>query len=123
MPVERLGGDADRAIASVLEQQVPFGFELIVVSAEAVPSQTGVRNVIEPKSKPRNRKNRGVSGRGGKIPGLQRRGRARRAGLAAKGGGDLRRARRRARGGRPRSSARRLPAGRTDERNAAGHAA
>ena len=34
MPVERIGGDAERAIASVLEQEPPFPFELIVVSAE-----------------------------------------------------------------------------------------
>ena len=34
MPVERLGGDAEGAIASVLAQAPPFAFELIVVSAE-----------------------------------------------------------------------------------------
>src|SRR5262249_17704264 len=67
MPVERLGGDADRAIASVLEQQVPFGFELIVVSAEALPSQTGVRNVIEPNRNPATRRNRAVSVAVGEI--------------------------------------------------------
>src|SRR5438034_1515628 len=34
MPVERIGGDAERAIESVLRQDAPFPFELIVVSAE-----------------------------------------------------------------------------------------
>ena len=43
MPVERIGGDAERAIASVLNQQAPFAFELIVVSAAALslPLTTG----------------------------------------------------------------------------------
>jgi glycosyltransferase involved in cell wall biosynthesis len=68
MPVERLGGDAERAIASVLEQQVPFPFELIVVSAEALPlPQTGVRNVIETNRNPATRRNRAVSVAAGEI--------------------------------------------------------
>jgi glycosyltransferase involved in cell wall biosynthesis len=68
MPVERLGGDAERAIASVLEQQAPFRFELIVVSAEPLPlSQTGVRNVIEPNRNPATRRNRAVSVAAGEI--------------------------------------------------------
>jgi glycosyltransferase involved in cell wall biosynthesis len=68
MPVERLGGDAERAIASVLEQQVPFGFELIVVSAEALTlPQAGVRNVVEPNRNPATRRNRAVSVATGEI--------------------------------------------------------
>jgi len=34
MPVERIGGEAERAIASVLEQEASFPFELIVISAD-----------------------------------------------------------------------------------------
>ena len=41
MPVERLGGDAERAIESVLAQRTTFPFELIVVSAAPV-SKAGV---------------------------------------------------------------------------------
>ena len=68
MPVERLGGDAERAIASVLEQQVPFRFELIVVSAEPLTlPQTGVRNVVEPNRNPATRRNRAVSVAAGEI--------------------------------------------------------
>jgi glycosyltransferase involved in cell wall biosynthesis len=67
MPVERLGGDAQRAIASVLEQQVPFAFELIAVSAEALPPQTGVRNVVETNRNPATRRNRAVSVAAGEI--------------------------------------------------------
>jgi glycosyltransferase involved in cell wall biosynthesis len=68
MPVERLGGVAECAIASVLEQQVPFRFELIVVSAEPLPLlQTGVRNVVEPNRNPATRRNRAVSVAGGEI--------------------------------------------------------
>ena len=68
MPVERLGGLAERAIASVLEQQVPFRFELIVVSAEPLPLlQTGVRNVVEPNRNPATRRNRAVSVASGEI--------------------------------------------------------
>src|SRR5437764_5117624 len=68
MPVERLGGDAERAIASVVAQQVPFGFELIVVSAEALTlGQTGVRNVVEPNRNPATRRNRAASVAEGEI--------------------------------------------------------
>ena len=68
MPVERLGGLAERAIASVLEQQAPFRFELIVVSAEPLPLlQTGVRNVVEPNRNPATRRNRAVSVASGEI--------------------------------------------------------
>ena len=68
MPVERLGGDAERAIASVLEQQASFGFELIVVSAEALPlPQTGVRNVVVNNRNPATRRNRGASVAAGEI--------------------------------------------------------
>ena len=68
MPVERLGGDAERAIATVLEQQVSFPFELIVVSAEALPpSLNGVRNVVERNRNPATRRNRAVSVATGEI--------------------------------------------------------
>ena len=68
MPVERLGGDAERAIASVLDQQAPFRFELIVVSAEALPlPQDGVRNVVEINRNPATRRNRAVSVAAGEI--------------------------------------------------------
>ena len=61
MPVERIGGTAERAIASVLGQQAPFPFELIIVSAEPLPVQAGVRNVVEPNRNPATRRNRAVS--------------------------------------------------------------
>jgi glycosyltransferase involved in cell wall biosynthesis len=74
MPVERIGGDAQRAIASVLRQEAPFRFELLVVSAaplEGMPlegsRQTGVRNVIEPNRNPATRRNRAVSEAAGEI--------------------------------------------------------
>ena len=69
MPVERLGGLAERAIASVLEQRVDFSFELLVVSAEPLPQplQTGVRNVVEPNRNPATRRNRAVSESAGEI--------------------------------------------------------
>jgi len=60
MPVERLGGDAERAIASVLAQRTTMPFELIVVSAAAV-SKDGVRNVVEINRNPATRRNRAVS--------------------------------------------------------------
>jgi len=66
MPVERLGGDAERAIASVLAQQTAFSFELIVVSAEPL-SKTGVRNVVETNRNPATRRNRAVSASTGEI--------------------------------------------------------
>ncbi|HEX9981895.1 MAG TPA: glycosyltransferase [Thermoanaerobaculia bacterium] len=68
MPVERLGGDAERAIASVVAQAAPFPFELIVVSAERLPlPETGVLNVVEPNRNPATRRNRGVSASRGEI--------------------------------------------------------
>ncbi|HEX2060581.1 MAG TPA: glycosyltransferase [Thermoanaerobaculia bacterium] len=69
MPVERIGGDAERAIASVLNQEAPFAFELIVVSAGplSLPDQTRVRNVVEPNRNPATRRNRAVSVAEGEI--------------------------------------------------------
>ncbi len=69
MPVERIGGDAERAIASVLHQEAPFRFELIVVSAEALalPVDNRVRNVVEPNRNPATRRNRAVSVATGEI--------------------------------------------------------
>jgi glycosyltransferase involved in cell wall biosynthesis len=69
MPVERIGGDAERAIASVLRQEAPFPFELILVSAAPleVGVGTGVRNVIEPNRNPATRRNRAVSEARGEI--------------------------------------------------------
>lgn len=63
MPVERLGGDAERAIASVLQQEAPFPFELITVTAQPLepPAATGVRNVVEPNRNPATRRNRAAS--------------------------------------------------------------
>lgn len=60
MPVERVGGDAERAIDSVLRQDAPFPFELIVVSAAPLEAaaRTGVRNVVEPNRNPATRRNR-----------------------------------------------------------------
>jgi glycosyltransferase involved in cell wall biosynthesis len=69
MPVERLGGDAERAIASVLQQDAPFGFELIVVSAQPVElaGEIRVRNVVEPNRNPATRRNRAVSVAAGEV--------------------------------------------------------
>jgi glycosyltransferase involved in cell wall biosynthesis len=63
MPVERIGGDAERAIASVLKQEVPFAFELILVSAAPLEraGETRVRNVVEPNRNPATRRNRAAS--------------------------------------------------------------
>jgi glycosyltransferase involved in cell wall biosynthesis len=68
MPVERIGGDAERAIASVLAQDAPFGFELLVVSAIplasellGLPEETRSRNVVEPNRNPATRRNRAAS--------------------------------------------------------------
>ena len=60
MPVERIGGDAERAIASVLDQRAGFDFELIVVSAGALnlPQDNRLRNVVEPNRNPATRRNR-----------------------------------------------------------------
>lgn len=69
MPVERIGGDAERAIASVLQQEAPFAFELIVVSAEPLmlDAETRVRNVVERNRNPATRRNRAVSVAAGEI--------------------------------------------------------
>lgn len=69
VPVERIGGDAQRAIESVLRQNAPFRFELIAVSAAPLEgaAQTGVRNVIEPNRNPATRRNRAVSEAAGEI--------------------------------------------------------
>ena len=73
MPVERLGGDAERAIASVLNQEAGFDFELIVVSAkpllltDVLPAMTRFRNVVEPNRNPATRRNRAVSESTGEI--------------------------------------------------------
>ncbi len=63
MPVERVGGDAERAIASVLNQEAAFPFELIVVSAAPLEecARTGVRNVVEANRNPATRRNRAAS--------------------------------------------------------------
>ena len=67
MPVERVGGTAERAVASVLGQEAPFGFELIMVSADPLPEQAGVRNVVERNRNPATRRNRAVSEAAGEI--------------------------------------------------------
>jgi glycosyltransferase involved in cell wall biosynthesis len=69
MPVERLGGDAERAIAAVLDQRAPFAFELITVSAAPLELTAGarVRNVVEPNRNPATRRNRAVSVAEGEI--------------------------------------------------------
>ncbi|MBV8518641.1 MAG: glycosyltransferase [Acidobacteria bacterium] len=73
LPVERVGGDAERAIDSVLRQEAPFPFELIVVSAaplelsqELLP-ETRVRNVVEPDRNPATRRNRAASIAAGEV--------------------------------------------------------
>ncbi|HEU4520891.1 MAG TPA: glycosyltransferase, partial [Thermoanaerobaculia bacterium] len=67
--VERLGGSAEPAIASVLNQKTPFPFELILVSAEPLPAPADnrVRNVVEPDRNPATRRNRAVSVSEGEI--------------------------------------------------------
>ena len=67
MPVERAGRTAERAIASIVGQEAPFPFELIVVSAEPLGLPAGVRNVVEPNRNPATRRNRGVSEATGEI--------------------------------------------------------
>jgi hypothetical protein len=69
MPVERTGGDAERAIDSVLGQEAPFPYELILVSAEPLPlsGRNRVRNVVEINRNPATRRNRAVSAAGGEI--------------------------------------------------------
>ncbi|HLJ73056.1 MAG TPA: glycosyltransferase [Thermoanaerobaculia bacterium] len=66
MPVERIGGHAERAIASVLAQETTFPFELVVVSAAPVVI-AGVRNVVENNRNPATRRNRAVSEATGEI--------------------------------------------------------
>ncbi|HEV8659890.1 MAG TPA: glycosyltransferase [Thermoanaerobaculia bacterium] len=63
MPVERIGGDAERAIESVLNQEAPFPFELIVISAEPLgpAGDNRVRNVVENNRNPATRRNRAAS--------------------------------------------------------------
>ncbi|MFZ2493599.1 MAG: glycosyltransferase [Thermoanaerobaculia bacterium] len=69
MPVERIGGDAERAIASVLNQEAPFSFELIAVSAEPLQAtaEGGFRNVVVRDRNPATRRNRAVSESQGEI--------------------------------------------------------
>lgn len=69
MPVERIGGGAERAIESVLRQQAPFAFELIVVSAEALPlpGDNRLRNVVESNRNPATRRNRAASVAEGEV--------------------------------------------------------
>ncbi len=69
MPVERIGGDAERAIDSILGQEAPFPFELIVVSAEPLPlpGANRVHNVVEANRNPATRRNRAVSAAAGEI--------------------------------------------------------
>jgi glycosyltransferase involved in cell wall biosynthesis len=69
MPVERVGGDAERAIASVLNQAAPFPFELIVVSAQPLEllPRAGVRNVLETDRNPATRRNRAASMAAGEV--------------------------------------------------------
>ena len=69
MPVERLGGDAERAIESVLSQEAPFPFELIVISAGPLgpAGDNRVRNVVETNRNPATRRNRAASEAQGDI--------------------------------------------------------
>lgn len=69
MPVERLGGDAERAIESVLNQEAPFPFELIVISAEPLgPAlDNRIKNVVEKNRNPATRRNRAASVAEGEI--------------------------------------------------------
>ncbi len=69
MPVERLGGDAERAIESVLNQEAPFPFELIVISAEPLgpAGDNRMKNVVEKNRNPATRRNRAASVAAGEI--------------------------------------------------------
>lgn len=69
MPVERIGGDAERAIESVLRQAAPFDFELIAVSATPLPESADarLRNVVETNRNPATRRNRAVSEATGEV--------------------------------------------------------
>ncbi|HET7711959.1 MAG TPA: glycosyltransferase [Thermoanaerobaculia bacterium] len=69
MPMDRPGPDADRSIDSVLRQEVPFDFELLVVSSSAVnlPPDDRVRNIVETNRNPATRRNRAASEARGEI--------------------------------------------------------
>lgn len=69
MPVERTGGDAERAIDSVLRQEAPFPFELLLVSAKPLPlpGDNRVKNVVEINRNPATRRNRAASEARGEI--------------------------------------------------------
>ena len=69
IPVERVGGDAERAIASVLEQEAAVPFELMVVSAVelALPADNRLKNVVETNRNPATRRNRAASVATGEI--------------------------------------------------------
>src|SRR5687768_13693817 len=69
MPVERIGGDAERAIESIRGQAAPFPFELILVSAEplALPLDGRLRNVVLRDRNPATRRNRAASEARGEI--------------------------------------------------------
>ncbi|HEX9161701.1 MAG TPA: glycosyltransferase [Thermoanaerobaculia bacterium] len=69
MPVERIGGGAEHAIKSVLKQETPFPFELIVISAEPLGPAVDnrVRNVVEKNRNPATRRNRAASVAQGEI--------------------------------------------------------
>src|SRR5438270_1262686 len=69
IPVERIGGDAERAIASVLGQNAPFDFELIVATAAplSLPADDRIRNVVEGNRNPATRRNRAASEARGEI--------------------------------------------------------
>jgi glycosyltransferase involved in cell wall biosynthesis len=69
MPVERIGGDAERAIESVLRQAAPFDFELIVISAAPLPKAADdrIQNVVETNRNPATRRNRAVSEARGEV--------------------------------------------------------
>jgi glycosyltransferase involved in cell wall biosynthesis len=69
MPVERIGGDAERATRSILDQKVPFPFELIVISAAPTTAagDNRVRNVLVEDRNPATRRNRAVSVAQGEI--------------------------------------------------------
>ncbi|HSP32911.1 MAG TPA: glycosyltransferase, partial [Thermoanaerobaculia bacterium] len=67
-PVERLGGDAERAIESVLNQEAPFPFELIVITAGPLePGDDRIRNIVESNRNPATRRNRAASVATGEI--------------------------------------------------------
>jgi glycosyltransferase involved in cell wall biosynthesis len=62
MPVERIGGDAERAIAAVLAQRTRRTFELIVVAAAPIPALPAVvRQVIVEERNPAVRRNRAAA--------------------------------------------------------------